>query len=111
MENGKNAVEKNAVEKTENTENEKIIKTVENLFNAYENERKNKNKLYSVKTGEKYNSLSIKSAGMEKIRKLLDAYKCKNEKEKQQVEFYKNTTYYGKDTAQQQQFIIELLNS
>ena len=88
-------------------------KTVKNLFMAYEKENaeKIKNKLYTIKTGEKYNSLSIKSAGLEKIKKALAMYEPRNEKERAMLDFYSNTTYYGKNTAQQQQFILELLNA
>lgn len=87
--------------------------TIKNLFTAYEKENaeKIKNKLYTIKNGEKYNSLSVKSAGLEKIKKVLATYEPRNEKEKAMLDYYTSNKYYGKNTAQQQHFIIELLNA
>lgn len=81
------------------------------LFEQIEKVQKNKTKLYSVKVLEKYNALTVKKQGLEKLAKTFANYKPKTEKEKAYIEYITSTKYYGTGTSDIQKYIIELLNA
>lgn len=83
----------------------------EKLFSEIEKAQKNKNKLYSVKVLEKYNALTVKQKGIEKLQKTFANYKAKSEKEKAYIQYITSTKYYGTGTSDIQKYIIDLLNA
>lgn len=87
------------------------MQNFEKLFNELEKVQENKTKLYSVKVLEKYNALTVKQKGLEKLAKTFANYKPKTEKEKAYIEYITTTKYYGTGTSDIQKYIIELLNA
>lgn len=87
------------------------MQNFEKLFNELEKVQKSKNNLYSVKVLEKYNALTVKQKGLEKLQKTFANYKAKSEKEKAYIEYITSTKYYGTGTGDIQKYIIELLQA
>ena len=83
----------------------------EKLFSEIEKVQKNKNALYSIKAYEKYNALTVKPKGLEKLQKTFANYKAKNEKEKAYIQYITTCKYYGKDQNDIQKYILDLLNA